>query len=187
MKKQKHTGKLFLAINYKHNIYACEHHNDTDDAYTILPSIFATKFEGTYRKNFVKILDTISLDMKQIIIQIINIEPLSPIEIKNILGQSYSTIRQHIKDLENLGIVQLIPGIGKKKKRELKVELHPNVVPVPLIELKGRLEKELVDSDSEKKDFDKELRAEIKSIQETQTTKLAQKKNKLAKYRKNTG
>jgi len=173
-------NSLALVIDYIHNIYSCQKHRDYEDV-SILPTVTPIKFEGYYLKKAEKIDKILSLNTKEIIIQIVNVNSLNLLEIKKILRQSYSTIYQHIKDLENLKIIELKKGIGKQGKRDLKVMLHKDVEIIPISELKERFENELIKSENEKIFFKKELIKEIDKINKIKTIRFSQPNKKIKK------
>ena len=165
-------------MNYTHNIYACQKHQDYEDV-SILPVITPIKFEGFYLKKAREIDKILSLDMKETILQIVNLTSLNILEIKKILRHSYSTIYQHIKELEKLKIIELIEDIGKGERKDLKVKLHKDVEIIPISKLKGIFEKELIKSENEKIFFKKDLLEEIEEVKKTKTIKSSQSKKKI--------
>lgn len=160
------VDKLDLIISFVHNPYACNKHNHKVIS-EVFPSILIFDSKGFYygkKEQIEKIFQVLS---RVEIMQILSYRDVNLSELKELLGYSYSTIRDHVRILNKLRIVKLVKGKSKKGKRELRVILNaPSVRIIPLSEkenkIKEMLDKEISTSKKEFEEFKGWIDREIK-------------------------
>lgn len=86
------------------------------------------KIENPYKKNKEKIKRELRIPSKLEIIKIIDIsEEIGIHQIKKILGLAYSTIYEHLKNFEELGLINLKDSKSQKGKREVVAVLKEDI------------------------------------------------------------
>ena len=93
---------------------------------------------------------------------------LNGLEVKNLLGYSYGTVRRTLYLFKRYGLVRFTKGVSKRGKFELEFVLNePNVKFSQISEkiINSVVELEVKNSDDGKKEFDKWFRDEIKKLE----------------------
>lgn len=175
-------GKIEFLIDYTHNVYSCDDHEGKEFIDPI-EDISVLKATGIYDKK--KIKDYLDTWSKIEILKILSLktEGLNLLQLKKILGYSYSSLHNHISKMKKLKLIIIEKNKSEKGKVEKRIKLNKKVEVIPLSqdkkeEILGYIKKQIENSDVGKKYFVERLKKDLKKISKEPTDLKAKKGRK---------
>lgn len=169
-----------LIVDYTHNVFSCSKHKHKIFV-DLLPRIIVVESSGFYKEKEEDIEESLGIDSKSEIIQLLAIKSLNLLQLKKILKYSYSTIHKHIKNLRKLRLVKIRKSKSEKGKVEKRVELDKRVKVIPLAshnkEITNAVQEQMRNSDKGRREFNDWLESEVKNIAEQPTIRNSTRKS----------
>ncbi|HRZ85978.1 MAG TPA: hypothetical protein P5277_04350 [Candidatus Paceibacterota bacterium] len=170
----KEIDSMTLLIDYSHNVYSCSTIKHKESEFMdVFERLNLSNISGFYKQKSEEIARILGGGPRVDIIQIVSLKPLNLLQLKKILGYSYSTIHDHIKLLQDYKLITLTKGKSDKGMKEIKVSLNKNILVKNITdskeELISYLNQQFIDSKIGKEEFNSWLDEKIKNIANEKT------------------